>query len=118
MASFRAPDPEPQKPPVRVSIRAANGVAPAWQAARLELLEVLPVNNRKIDEFLAVNEFEFEGIDLLADPERAKRRARALRDGFNKLGRFMTSIGVLRPEDVRPELFTEIGTAKRPRKEE
>lgn len=85
---------------------SARGVAPEWLSARSALDEVLPYNQKRLRERLDAGETELFGHTLKRKTEKTTYLYfRTMLDGFNLFGRHMTSLGVLRPQDVHPEHF-------------
>lgn len=80
---------------------SARGVAPGWRAARDKLAACLPCSQKALQARLDAGAIDFYGHSLLNRSFKATQTYfRTLLDAFNEMGRFMTGIGVIRPQDV------------------
>lgn len=83
---------------------AARGVAPAWQEARNAIKAVVPDSKTRLKAMLDDGVTEVHGFSLNQRGFKATwRRFSFMVTYFNKMARFMTSRGILTPQDVRPE---------------
>lgn len=80
------------------------GVAPAWQEARELLNQQLPCTTKTLQALLQSGTWDLFGHSLTGKPPKNTCKFfRTILDSTNQLGRYMTSIGVMSPQEVRPE---------------